>query len=216
MGAPAYEAVPTLTCWYFSYWSGVPGDALELYLHDRRVIFAFPTNDELFALFVAWPIDELHAVRADSERELLAVVDGVPDLAGRIRSGRREERMYGATSLPNFLRKPYGPGWSLVGDAGSHKDPFRALGVCDAFRDAELLADAIADVVAGTRLEEEALAGYERSRNEATLGDYHENLQHARLEAPPAELLERRAAIRGDEERIRDFYYASEGLAPVA
>jgi choline dehydrogenase-like flavoprotein len=80
----------------------------------------------------------------------------------------------------------------------------------------DLLADAIADVVAGTRPEEEALAGYERSRNEATLGDYHENLQHARLGPPPAELLERRAAIRGDEERIRDFYYASEGLAPVA
>ena len=124
--------------------------------------------------------------------------------------------MYGATSLPNFLRKPHVPGWSLVGDAGSHKDPFRARGVCDAFRDAELLADAIADVVAGTRPEEEALAGYERTRNEATLADYHENLQHARLGAPPAELLERRAAIRGDEERIRDFYYASEGLAPVA
>jgi flavin-dependent dehydrogenase len=24
--APAYEDVPTLTCWYFSYWSGVPSE----------------------------------------------------------------------------------------------------------------------------------------------------------------------------------------------
>jgi hypothetical protein len=39
----------------------------------------------------------------------------------------RIERFYGTGDLPNFWRKPYGPGWALVGDA---------------FRDAELLADA--------------------------------------------------------------------------
>ena len=31
----------------------------------------------------------------------------------------------------------------MVGDAGCHKDPFTALGICDAFRDAELLANAV-------------------------------------------------------------------------
>jgi flavin-dependent dehydrogenase len=211
--APAYEDVPTLTCWYFSYWSGVPGDGLELYLHDRRVIFAFPTNDGLFAVFVAWPIDDLAIVRGDIERELLAVVDGVPELAERVRAGRREERLFGATALPNFLRRPYGPGWALVGDAGCHKDPYRALGVCDAFRDAELLADAVADALSAGVPEEEAFARYERRRNEATLPDYHENLHLARLGPFPPEVLDRRAAIRGDDEQTRGFYLASEGLA---
>ena len=145
-----HESAPTLTCWYFSYWSGVAGDGLELYVLDRRVIFAFPTNDGLFAVFVAWPFDELATVRADPERELLAAararIPRWPSACGR---GRREERVYGAADLPNFVRTPDGPGWALVGDAGCHKDPYLALGICDAFRDAELLADALGDVLSG-------------------------------------------------------------------
>ena len=42
----------------------------------------------------------------------------------------------------NFYRRPYGDGWALVGDAGYHKDPILAIGISDAFRDAQLLADA--------------------------------------------------------------------------
>ena len=57
-------------------------------------------------------------------------VDGVPSLGERVRAGRRADRFYGATDLRNFLRKPYGPGWALVGDAGCHKDPYLALGIC--------------------------------------------------------------------------------------
>src|SRR5512132_1438946 len=163
--APASESAPTIACWYFSYWSGVPSAGLELYVQDRRAIFAFPTNDDLFAVFVAWPIAELARVRADIEGELMAVVDRVPELAERVRAGRREERFYGATQLPNFVRRPYGPGWALVGDAGCHKDPLMALGVCDALRDAELLADALDDGLAGRRPIAPALADYERRRD---------------------------------------------------
>jgi flavin-dependent dehydrogenase len=43
------------------------------------------------------------------------------------------------------FRKPYGAGWALVGDAGYFKDPFAAHGISDAFRDAELLTEAIMD-----------------------------------------------------------------------
>jgi flavin-dependent dehydrogenase len=45
--APMYQSTPALTCWYFSYWSGVPNDGLEIYRRQRRVIFAFPTNNDL-------------------------------------------------------------------------------------------------------------------------------------------------------------------------
>jgi hypothetical protein len=66
-GAVAYGDTPTLTCWYFSYWSGVARVGLEIYRSDHRVVFAFPTNDDLFAVFVGWPIGQLDAVRADTE-----------------------------------------------------------------------------------------------------------------------------------------------------
>jgi flavin-dependent dehydrogenase len=44
------------------------------------------------------------------------------------------------TAVPNFFRKPYAPGWALVGDAAYNKDFITAQGIQDAFRDAELCA----------------------------------------------------------------------------
>ena len=85
----------------------------------------------------------------------MSALDRTPRLAERVRIGTREERFVGTTDLPNFFRKPYGPGWALVGDAGYHKDPYLAQGFSDAFRDAQLLADAI----------DAALAGYEAQHN---------------------------------------------------
>ena len=209
--APAYDAVPTLSIWYFSYWSGVPGEALELYQRGRRIIFAFPTNDELHAVFVGWPAAELDTVRRNPEAALLAAVDLFPELAERVRGGLREERLRGATHLPNFLRRAGGPGWALVGDAGCHKDPYLALGLCDAFRDAELLADALAEALSHGS-EAKALAEYERRRNEATLADYRRNLEQAQLDPPPAEVLKVRASLRGDQAAINHHMLEGEGL----
>lgn len=132
-----------------------------------------------------------------------------------VRGGRREERLLGATQLPNFLRRPGGPGWALVGDAGCHKDPFLALGVCDAFRDAELLAEALGSALSGSQPEAAALAEYERRRNEATMPDYRRNLVQAELGPPPAELLATRASLRGDQAAINRYMLVGEGLLPA-
>ncbi|HKE18719.1 MAG TPA: hypothetical protein VKB80_27770, partial [Kofleriaceae bacterium] len=193
---------------------GVPGRAIEIYTRRRRVIFAFPTSDGLFAVFVAWPAEELAAVRSDIETQLLAAVDEVPELAERVRGGRREERFRGATDLPNFLRRPYGPGWALVGDAGCHKDPFLALGCCDAFRDAELVTDALDAALSGRQPFDEAMAGYEERRNAATMADYRENLEFARFGAPPAEQVRLMAALRGNQEATNQLFLAREGMIP--
>ena len=52
-----------------------------------------------------------------------------------------------AWPVPNYFRKPFGPGWALVGDAGYNKDFITAQGIQDAFRDAELCADCAGRVV---------------------------------------------------------------------
>lgn len=213
--APTYEATPALACWYFSYWGDVPeSEGLEIYLRQRSVIFAFPTNHGLFAIFVGWPIEEFHAVRSDIEGHVMEALARVPALAERVRSGRREERFYGTADVPNFLRRPHGPGWALVGDAGCHKDPYLALGICDALRDSEFLVDAVDEGLSGRRPLEEALGAYERRRNEATLDEYQQNLQLARLQPPPAEVMQLRAALRGDQETTNQFFRAREGMIP--
>jgi flavin-dependent dehydrogenase len=212
--APTYREVPTVLCYYFSYWSDAQTEAFELYVRpaDRRVIFSFRTEGGLFAVFVGAPIDELPAIRPDIERFFMASLDLAPDFAARIRAGRREERFYGASDLPNFYRKPFGPGWALVGDAGLHKDPFLALGICDAWRDVDLLAGAIGEGLGGQRQMLDALAVYETARNAASNADYDQNIAEARFPALPPRVLALRAAVRHNPEEATRMIKARNGM----
>ena len=212
VGAPVYAAEPSATCWYFSYWSSLPASGLEVYDHDRRAIFVFPTHDGAVGVFVAWPAAELPAVRVDVEGRFMAAIDQSPALAERLRAGRREEPFAGATDVSNFYRRPYGPGWALVGDAGCHKDPYLALGIADAWRDAEWLAEAVEAGLSGRQPLDEALAAFEQQRNAASHADYRDNLAAARLLPAPPKALALRAALRSQPEATRQFYLAREGL----
>jgi flavin-dependent dehydrogenase len=213
VGAPCYEAEAPVAFYYFSYWSGLPDRGLEVLVRRPAMIFSFPTNDGLTGVFVGWPMEHLGRVRRDIDASVMAVADCVPEFAERLRCGRREARILGATDLPNFLRRPYGPGWALVGDAGCHKDPMLALGICDALRDAELLSDAVDAALCGRQPWLDALGGYERSRNAATLADYRENMLAARLEPPPPSVVEQRRRLRDDPGATRQFFLAREGMA---
>jgi 2-polyprenyl-6-methoxyphenol hydroxylase-like FAD-dependent oxidoreductase len=211
VGAPVHDAHPAVTCWYFSYWSGVRVEGLEHYCRGDRVLFVHPTSDSLTAVFVGCPIDS-RPRSAAIEAHVMAAVDRVPPLAERVRDGRREEPFYGAVDLPNFFRRPFGPGWALVGDAGCHKDPYLALGICDAFRDVEWLVNAIDEGLGGDHDLQRALARFETRRNEAGREDYAQNLRAARFEPPPAEILRARATIRGDAAATTRFFLGREGL----
>jgi flavin-dependent dehydrogenase len=202
VSAPVYNQVPALLCYYFSYWSDITTEPFELYVRipQRRVIFSFKTEDDLFAIFVGAPIEEFERIRRDVEGEFMKAVDLVPDFAGRVRAGRRAERFYGCSDLPNFYRKPYGSGWALIGDAGLHKDPYLALGICDGLRDVELLANAIRDGLGGTRTLSDALADFEIRRNEASAVDYQDNITAARFTPLPPEFFALRAAVRDKPE----------------
>ena len=91
----------------------------------------------------------------------------VPSLAARFRAGGRAEKIQGSGQLRGFFRKPYGPGWALVGDAGYHKNPITAQGITDGFRDAELLAEAADAMLRFTADERLAMRQYERQRDDA-------------------------------------------------
>lgn len=216
VNAPTYDAVPSVSCYYFSYWMDVSINELEMHIGSDFAIFAFPTHDNLLALFVGWPIERFHEVRTDLETHFMAIIDQVPSLAERVRGGERVEKFYGTADLPNFFRKPFGNGWALVGDAGHHKDPFMALGIADALRDAELIAQAIEEGLNGIRPFDEALAIYEQQRNAAAGPLYYENLSRARFIPPPPEARQLRQALaeRGDQESINEFFKAAMGLIP--
>jgi 2-polyprenyl-6-methoxyphenol hydroxylase-like FAD-dependent oxidoreductase len=167
--APETHSKPSLSMAYYTYWANVHSDGGEIYNRPRRSAGAWPTNDGLLMTFVSWPASEFRAFRDDIEGNFLRTLDLAGDLGERVRSGERVERFLGTADLPNVVRRPYGPGWALVGDAGLVVDPITAQGISDAFRDAELLADAAAAALDRGLPPAEALAPYEKARNDATL-----------------------------------------------
>ena len=213
--APIYRSKPPRTCVYFGYWSGVPLEGCEIYMREQRVFFAFPTNDNLICIAMEWPLKEFQTFRADLEGNLLRTIALAPGLFERVRVGRREGRFMGSGDLPNFYRKPYGPGWALVGDAGYHKDPFLAQGISDAFRDAELVAEAIDVGLSGRCGLAEALSHYERQRNEETMPIYELNYQLASLDLPSTGMQQLLGALRGNQVETNRFFWIMAGTVPV-
>jgi flavin-dependent dehydrogenase len=212
--ASSYQTRPARTCSYYSYWSGVPVAGAELYPRPDQNIVAAPTNDGQTVITFFWPNAAFHEVRADIEGKVMQALDLVPSLAERVRGGRRSERFFGSADLPFFFRKPYGPGWALVGDAGYHKDPITAQGISDAFRDAELLAEALDVGFTKPEALDEALGDYERQRNEAVLPIYELTYQLAGLNPPP-EMQQLFAALRYNQEQTNRFFGTIAGTVPI-
>lgn len=201
--ASRYKEVPTLTYSYYSYFSDVAMVGTEVWARPRRAYINFPTNDGLTCVAMQAPVSGFHAFRSDIEGSFYRALDEVPELAARVRSGRRAERWCGTADLNNFFRVPYGPGWALVGDAGFHKDPILAQGISDAFRDAELLVSAIDDGLADRKPMNDALGEYEQRRNDAALPGYEENCAAASFLPPPPEFMAQRAAVHATPPSLR-------------
>jgi flavin-dependent dehydrogenase len=213
--APEYNTNPPLACWYYSYWSNVSIETPTFYSRDRRALGGMPTNDGLVCIVVAWTNKEFHQFREDVEGNFLKTLELAPDFADRVRQGKREEQFVGTADVPNFFRKPYGPGWALAGDAGYHKDPITAQGITNAFEGAELLAEAIDAGLSGRRALDEALSEYEQKRNEKVLPMYEYTCQLAALEPPPPEMQQLFVALHGNQAETNRFLGTISGTVPI-
>jgi 2-polyprenyl-6-methoxyphenol hydroxylase-like FAD-dependent oxidoreductase len=120
-----------------------------------------PTHDGQSCVFVAVTDRQLRALLPEGpERAFHQLLEETgPALAERVRAARRAGALRAFPGLLGHLRRPYGPGWALVGDAGCFRDPITAHGITDALRDAEWLAEAVIDGSAG------AFAAYQARRD---------------------------------------------------
>jgi 2-polyprenyl-6-methoxyphenol hydroxylase-like FAD-dependent oxidoreductase len=215
VGAPTYNERPPLACYYYSYFSGMP-PVTALYPRAGYTAVTFPTNDGLTVVVVGWPHARFHEVRADIQRHFYAGLDAVsPELGEMVRAGQREERWTGTADIPNFFRRPWGPGWALVGDAGYHKDPITGYGITDAFRDSEWLAEAVDGGLSGRQPMEVALADYERRRNEFALPMYEFICGLAAMEAPAPEMQQLFFALQGNDADLSRFVGVIDGTVPA-
>jgi flavin-dependent dehydrogenase len=184
VGATRYQDTPTVSIAYYAYWEGVAASSVALSLRPGVVAGMAPTHFGQTMVFVQLPIARRMTFVRDIEANYLAALRSVPDIAALVDSGQRTTRVIGMTELPNFFRTPFGPGWALVGDAGHHKDPLVARGISDAFRDAELLTDAILADRSGVLPLPAALRRYQQFRDSASTKVAELNVRLATLDAP--------------------------------
>ena len=161
VGAEYVEHTPALGGGYYSYWSGVECPGAELFLYDGQFTVAFPTHDGLTTIAMAVRPEHYAEERKHAEEHVTKMLDRVGSLGERVRGGKREHELISIGNLSNFLRRAWGPGWALVGDALYHKDPTPADGITDAYRGADFLVEAVNDLLTGAATEEDALSRYE-------------------------------------------------------
>lgn len=215
VGAEEYDGIPPLATFYYSYFSGFEADDVEQHVRDHDGCACFPTHHGLTLIAGVWSSKRFQEVRADVEGALRKTLESIPSVADRLSRAKREEKWIGTAGVPNAFRKPFGPGWALVGDAGYVKDPITAQGICDAFLDAEVLAEAVDDGLAGRQPIEQALAAYQASRDERVRPLYHFTSQLAAMEPPPPEMRELFGALHGNARETDAFFSAITGATPL-
>jgi len=211
-----YQEKPQLLAAYYTYWSGLPMNGrFEAYIRDHCSFAVWPTNDDCTLVIAGWPYSEFEEKKKDVEGNYHRVIDQAPEFAKRLRGARREERFVG-TAVPGYFRKPYGHGWALVGDAGYNKDFITAMGITDAFTQAEQCVHALNDWLSGNRAYDAAMGEYQTARDRHAMPIYEFTAQLASQEPPPPHVQQLFAAVSRNREASDGFARVNAGVTSPA
>jgi 2-polyprenyl-6-methoxyphenol hydroxylase-like FAD-dependent oxidoreductase len=171
VGSKTVDLRPLSTFAYWGYFSGIEKEELAIHKKGRLGTAIFPTSHGTHMVLVYGPTAWWDDFRKDAEGNFFKTYEFcAPDVAELIRAGKREEPFKACGTMPAFHREISGPGWALVGDAGSFKDQVTAMGITHSFRDAELITGFIHRALSGEVTMEGAMGEYARVR----MADYHE------------------------------------------
>lgn len=185
VGAPVTCRAAHTSSFTYGYFRGLAATGYEWAYRPGATAGFIPTNDALTCVFAG---DRPERIGRGGASVLRSVVSQASAGMGeRLREAVLASPVRTFTGQPGHLRRPWGPGWALVGDAGSWKDPISAHGLTDALRDAELLARAAVRAL-GEPGAEDAYCEYESTRD--------------RLTAPILRHSDEIAAMEWDDERI--------------
>ena len=152
---------------FYAYADRLDDAGFEFHLSPSALVGVFPTHDRQSCVWISAPVADLSpllsagAGRTDALRSMIGAA--APALGARLRDCVIGP-VRGAVGLANQVRRPAGPGWVLVGDAGYHRDPITGHGISDAFRDADLVAEAVHGWFSGAIREQEAMQRYDGAR----------------------------------------------------
>jgi 2-polyprenyl-6-methoxyphenol hydroxylase-like FAD-dependent oxidoreductase len=126
--APVQRTALHASAVVYGYWSGIGASGYHWHYGNGAAAGVIPTNAGSHCIFAATtPARYRQAIRQDVAAGYHRVLREVaPGLADTVASARPASRLWIFAGRPGFMRRPCGPGWALVGDAGYFKDPISA------------------------------------------------------------------------------------------
>ncbi|HEY3683700.1 MAG TPA: NAD(P)/FAD-dependent oxidoreductase [Streptosporangiaceae bacterium] len=138
-----------LFVWGYFEGAGAPTDQVWLGKIDDYGFLGSPTDSGLFMAAVSPSMGRRRTVLADPAASHADGLAHWPELADGLAGARRIGPLRVMPRWRGYFRRSAGPGWVLLGDAGHFKDPTAGQGISDALRQADALAGAVADNLAG-------------------------------------------------------------------
>ncbi len=144
-GAEIEHAGRNAAACIYAHWPDLDVDGYHWHYQPGAAAGVIPTNGGETCVFVGLPAERFHAERSRGLELLYGRVlrQAAPALAAELAARSSSPKLRAFAGAPGFMKRSFGPGWALVGDAGYFRDPITAHGITDALRDAELLARAI-------------------------------------------------------------------------
>lgn len=207
--APTERVGRGATAVVYGYWSDLETVGYEWIFRPGATAGLIATNGGQTCVFVGAPRGRIGPGRIEAVHSILSAA--APDVAGRVADAVPPTGVRSFAGRPGFIRRCWGPGWALVGDAGYWKDPLSAHGLTNALRDAELLAVAVASSRAGTAARADALVDYQatRDRLSAPLFETADTIAgHRWTDAEIPDLLRRLSDAMADEVDALDRFGA--------
>ena len=179
---------PSATCVYYTGWTGM-SCGLQTRLRPGGAIATVPTNDGVTLVLTYFPQNSFRSIKMNPLKAHLGCLSAVaPDLFEQLSSGEQAVKLQGTGDQRNFFRKAHGPGWVLIGDAGLHLDSITALGIANAFEQADLLDAALGDDLADRQRVAAALSSFESQARNMLSEGYQRTLEATNLQVPAARL----------------------------
>ena len=151
---------------YLTGWTGPGGgsvDAPEFSLSGNEMVYVFPSDGGTACVALTIPLSEHDQARADPDSYFGSRLRQHRGLWPRFAAGAPAGRLFSSPPEDSVVRQAAGPGWALVGDAGTHQDPWTGLGMDTAARQARAFAEAVTTDAADWN------AAYAAARDSVTL-----------------------------------------------
>ena len=140
--------------------------AAEYSLFEDEVAYLFPTDSRGYLAAISLNNSHLEDIREISKFGIHELFRHHPSIKRRVALGEPNGKSIRVKQQLNYLRKPYGQNWVLIGDAGIHLDPWSGLGIDFATLQASFLAKSLIQTWSSQKQLHQSFPDFHDERNE--------------------------------------------------